>query len=91
MRFINPAIISPDLVDLELPEDSREGRRALVLISKVCMILMEAFTGLTHFRFQLMQALSNNIRFKEPGMQSLNSFVSDVSLRPYQKGKMFSH
>ena len=29
---------------------------------------------------QLLQALSNNIRFKEPGMKTLNSFVTNVGL-----------
>lgn len=32
LRYINPAIISPEIVDLELPEDSR---KALILIGKV--------------------------------------------------------
>jgi len=36
LRHINPAIISPELVDLEMPEDSR---KALVMISKVSQVI----------------------------------------------------
>lgn len=32
LRYINPAIISPEIVDLDMPEESR---KALLLISKV--------------------------------------------------------
>lgn len=32
LRYINPAIISPEIVDLDTPEESR---KALLLISKV--------------------------------------------------------
>lgn len=35
LRFINPAVISPDLVDLHVPEDIRDARKALILVSKV--------------------------------------------------------
>jgi neurofibromin 1 len=35
LRFINPAIVSPETVDLDLPTDSREIRKGLVMITKV--------------------------------------------------------
>lgn len=75
LRYINPAIISPDIVDLELPEESR---KALLLISKVCQLEQRPFAVLTSPSWQLLQALSNNIRFKEPGMKSLNGFIGKV-------------
>ena len=85
LRYINPAIISPEIVDLDVPEDAKETRRALVLISKVgrgCFreswILSNAEKVLPDYPRQLLQALSNNIRFKEPGMKTLNSFVTNV-------------
>lgn len=34
LRYINPAIISPEIVDLDLPEESR---KALILVSKVSL------------------------------------------------------
>jgi neurofibromin 1 len=86
LRYINPAIISPEIVDLDVPEDAKETRRALVLMSKV----RDDHHGCSAFRTdaegsslrgtptQLLQALSNNIRFKEPGMKTLNSFVTNV-------------
>lgn len=63
LRFINPAIVSPETIDLDLPQgaggDNREIRRGLVMITKV------------------LQALANNVRFgsKEPGMKKLNEFM----------------
>jgi neurofibromin 1 len=64
LRFINPAIVSPETIDLDLPVhgsagDNRDIRRGLVMITKV------------------LQALANNVRFgsKEPGMKKLNEFM----------------
>ena len=81
LRFLNPAIISPEMVDLEIPEDSKAMRRILVFMSKV--------GGSTYSQYflhaekvpQLLQALSNNVRFKEPGMRPMNSFIERVSKR----------
>lgn len=35
LRFINPAIVSPEVIDLDLPADNRDVRRGLVMITKV--------------------------------------------------------
>ncbi|KAK4049767.1 Ras GTPase activating protein ira2 [Microbotryomycetes sp. JL221] len=63
LRFINPAIISPETIDLTLSISSdahaREVRKSLVMITKV------------------LQSLSNNVRFgiKDPSMRKLNAFM----------------
>ncbi|SCV72897.1 BQ2448_15 [Microbotryum intermedium] len=64
LRFINPAIVSPEMIDLDLVNqtagnDTREVRKALVSVSKI------------------LQALANNVRFgaKEPGMRAINPFM----------------
>lgn len=59
LRFFCPAIISPESVDLDVSPESREVRRALLLITKV------------------IQNLANNVKFKEPHMQSLNPFLAE--------------
>jgi hypothetical protein len=60
--FISPAIVAPELVDVELPKDE-EGmviRRGLMVIAKI------------------IQNLANNIFFgKEPYMIGLNTFLQD--------------
>lgn len=78
LRYINPAVISPDLVDVDIPVESRDVRRTLLLITKVNAIKKISVQSNLSL-LQLLQALSNNIRFKEPGMKSLNSFVEHVS------------
>jgi neurofibromin 1 len=59
LRFFCPAIVSPEGIDLDIPSESREIRRALLLITKV------------------IQNLANNVKFKEPHMQILNSFLAE--------------
>ena len=59
LRFFCPAIVSPEGIDLDSPSESREIRRALLLITKV------------------IQNLANNVKFKEPHMQILNSFLAE--------------
>jgi neurofibromin 1 len=59
LRFFCPAIVTPEAVDLDIPSDSREIRRALLLITKV------------------IQNLANNVKFKEPHMQILNTFLAE--------------
>lgn len=48
LRFINPAIVSPERIDLDLPEENREIRRGLVMITKVLQALGKALPCL-HF------------------------------------------
>ncbi|KAM0792957.1 hypothetical protein ACM66B_002715 [Microbotryomycetes sp. NB124-2] len=63
LRFINPAIISPETIDIALPlneaSEARHVRKNLVMISKV------------------LQSLSNNVRFglKDPSLRKLNAFM----------------
>lgn len=63
LRYFNPAIVSPETIDLDLPatsaSETRDFRRGLVMITKV------------------LQALANNVRFgaKEPGLKKLNDFM----------------
>ncbi|KAM0749716.1 hypothetical protein T439DRAFT_302673 [Meredithblackwellia eburnea MCA 4105] len=59
LRFINPAIVSPENIDLDLPTDNRDIRRGLVMITKVLQALAN------NVRFGA----------KEPGMRKLNDFM----------------
>ncbi len=59
LRFINPAIVSPETVDLDLPNDNRDIRRSLVLVTKVLQALAN------NVRFGA----------KEPGMRQLNGWM----------------
>ena len=40
LRYINPSIISPDIVDVEVPGESKEVRRALLLVTKVGLCIL---------------------------------------------------
>ncbi|MBW0469189.1 hypothetical protein O181_008904 [Austropuccinia psidii MF-1] len=60
LRFINPAIVSPEVIDLDLPNDTREIRRSLVMITKVLQALSNSI------RFGA----------RESAMKSLNSFMA---------------
>ncbi|PLW05507.1 hypothetical protein PCASD_23830, partial [Puccinia coronata f. sp. avenae] len=60
LRFINPAIVSPEVIDLDLPNDTREIRRSLVMITKVLQALSN------NIRFSA----------REPAMKPLNPFMS---------------
>ncbi|KAK4704245.1 neurofibromin 1, partial [Phenoliferia sp. Uapishka_3] len=59
LRFINPAIVSPENIDLDLPSDNRDIRRGLLMITKVLQALAN------NVRFGA----------KEPGMRKLNDFM----------------
>ncbi|CAH7670866.1 hypothetical protein BY996DRAFT_4641287 [Phakopsora pachyrhizi] len=60
LRFINPAIVSPEVIDLDLPNDNREIRRSLVMITKVLQALSN------NIRFGS----------REPAIKSLNPFMA---------------
>ncbi|WAQ85082.1 hypothetical protein PtA15_5A656 [Puccinia triticina] len=60
LRFINPAIVSPEVIDLDLPNDTREIRRSLVMITKVLQALSN------NIRFSA----------REPAMKPLNPFMA---------------
>ncbi|KAA1100872.1 Ras GTPase activating protein ira2 [Puccinia graminis f. sp. tritici] len=60
LRFINPAIISPEVINLDLPNDTREIRRSLVMITKVLQALSN------NIRFSA----------REPALKPLNPFMA---------------
>jgi neurofibromin 1 len=45
LRYINPSIISPDIVDVEVPGESKEVRRALLLVTKVGLYITKDDAG----------------------------------------------
>lgn len=59
LRLINPAIVTPSMIDLDLPNESAELRRGLVTITKVLQALAN------NIRFGA----------KEPAMKALNGFM----------------
>lgn len=59
LRFFCPCIVAPESIDIDLPPEKPEVRRALILVTKV------------------IQNLANNVVFREPHMQVLNSFLSE--------------
>jgi len=61
LRFFCPAIVAPETIDLDASSDSREVRRALLLITKVIQNLAN-------------NMVFGN---KEPHMKVLNSFLSE--------------
>ncbi|KAL7420982.1 Ras GTPase activating protein ira2 [Cryptotrichosporon argae] len=77
LRFFCPAIISPEQADLDVNPDTREIRRALVLITKVIQNLANnvVFGNKEAHMKVLNPFLSENIR-------QVTKFLSDVSIRP---------
>lgn len=78
LRFFCPSIVAPDNIELEVPSDSRDLRRGLLLITKVIQNLANNVT------------FGN----KEPHMKVLNTFLrgniteitkylSDVAVSPF--------
>jgi neurofibromin 1 len=61
LRFFCPAIVAPENIDLDIGADSRDVRRALLLITKVIQNLAN-------------NVVFGN---KEPHMKVLNSFLSE--------------
>ena len=61
LRFFCPAVISPESIDLDVSTDTREIRRALLLITKVIQNLAN-------------NVIFGN---KEPHMKVLNSFLAN--------------
>ncbi|CDR87933.1 related to Neurofibromin [Sporisorium scitamineum] len=60
LRFINPAVVSPHMIDINLTGPSKDLRRGLVLISKILMTLASNNLFSAH---------------KEPFMTGLNDFL----------------
>ncbi|WVR09039.1 hypothetical protein IAU60_006099 [Kwoniella sp. DSM 27419] len=75
LRFFCPAIVSPESIDLDLSPDSRETRRALLLITKVIQNLANNVVFKEPHMRVLNSFLSENIR-------QVTRFLSDIALRP---------
>lgn len=77
LRFLCPAIVSPESVDLELPAGSKENRRGLLLITKIIQNLANNVVfGNKEPHMKILNGfLSENIR-------GVTKFLSDLALRP---------
>lgn len=75
LRFFCPAIVSPEQADLELPSDTREIRRALLMITKVIQNLANnvVFANKEPHMKVLNKFLSENIK-------GVSKFLSDLSV-----------
>lgn len=77
LRFFCPAIVAPEVVDLDIAPDTRETRRALLLITKVIQNLANnVLFGNKEAHMKVLNPfLSENIR-------QVTKFLADVALRP---------
>lgn len=59
LRFINPAIVTPEFLAINDNHDNDDPafRRGLIFVTK------------------LFQSLANNLRFEQPGMRGFNDFL----------------
>jgi neurofibromin 1 len=78
LRFINPAIVSPEVIDLDLPNDTREIRRSLVMITKVLQALSN------NIRFSAREpALKPLNPFMAKNVYPMTRFLKDISVSLY--------
>lgn len=77
LRFYCPAIVAPEVVDLDVSPDTRESRRALLLITKVIQNLANnVLFGNKEAHMKVLNPfLSENIR-------QVTKFLADVAIRP---------
>ena len=77
LRFFCPAIVAPDNLDIDVTPDTREIRRALLLITKVIQNLANnvVFGGKEPHMKILNPFLSENIR-------QVTKFLSDLAVKP---------
>nr|XP_031861450.1 uncharacterized protein CI109_003054 [Kwoniella shandongensis]KAA5528522.1 hypothetical protein CI109_003054 [Kwoniella shandongensis] len=75
LRFFCPAIVSPESIDLDVNPDTRETRRALLLITKVIQNLANNVVFKEPHMKVLNSFLSENIR-------QVTKFLSDIAVRP---------
>ncbi|WWC73068.1 uncharacterized protein I206_107033 [Kwoniella pini CBS 10737] len=75
LRFFCPAIVSPESIDLDVNPDTRETRRALLLITKVIQNLANNVVFKELHMKVLNSFLSDNIR-------QVTKFLSDIAIRP---------
>ncbi|WWC91180.1 uncharacterized protein L201_006121 [Kwoniella dendrophila CBS 6074] len=75
LRFFCPAIVSPESIDLDVDPDTRDTRRALLLITKVIQNLANNVVFKEPHMKVLNSFLSDNIR-------QVTKFLSDIAIRP---------
>ncbi|EIW67076.1 hypothetical protein TREMEDRAFT_69974 [Tremella mesenterica DSM 1558] len=75
LRFFCPAIVAPESIDLDIPPENREVRRALLLITKVIQNLANNVVFKEPHMRVLNSFLSENIR-------QVTKFLSDIAVRP---------
>ncbi|WVQ63868.1 uncharacterized protein L199_002024 [Kwoniella botswanensis] len=75
LRFFCPAIVSPESIDLDVNPDTRETRRALLLITKVIQNLANNVV----FKEPHMKVLNN---FLSDNIRQVTKFLSDIAIRP---------
>ncbi|WRT69099.1 uncharacterized protein IL334_006083 [Kwoniella shivajii] len=75
LRFFCPAIVSPESIDLDVNPDTRETRRALLLITKVIQNLANNVV----FKEPHMKVLNN---FLSENIRQVTKFLSDIAIRP---------
>ncbi|KIR99934.1 neurofibromin 1 [Cryptococcus deuterogattii 2001/935-1] len=75
LRFFCPAIVSPESIDLDVNPDTRETRRALLLITKVIQNLANNVV----FKEPHMKVLNS---FLSDNIKQVTKFLSDIAIRP---------
>lgn len=73
LRFFCPAIVAPEAIDLDIPSDNREIRRALLLITKVLQNLANNVV----FRESHMQVLNP---FLSENVRQVTKYMSDIAV-----------
>ncbi|OCF79181.1 neurofibromin 1 [Kwoniella mangroviensis CBS 8886] len=76
LRFFCPAIVSPESIDLDVNPDTRETRRALLLITKVIQNLANNVV----FKEPHMKVLNN---FLSDNIRQVTKFLSDIAVSVY--------
>ena len=75
--FINPAIVPPEVIDLDLPNDTREIRRSLVMITKFLQTL------LNNIRFSARNPTTKLLNpFMAKNIYPMTRFLKDISVSP---------
>lgn len=73
LRFFCPAIVSPESIDLDVNPDTRETRRALLLITKVIQNLANNVV----FKEPHMKVLNS---FLSDNIKQVTKFLSDIAV-----------
>ncbi|KAA1466679.1 hypothetical protein DENSPDRAFT_831556 [Dentipellis sp. KUC8613] len=80
LRFISPAIVAPDVVDVEIPKDDATIRRGLMVIAKIIQNLANnIFFGKEMYMTDLNKFLGNNIVNVTRYLSELNKYTPSGS------------